>query len=142
MFATVSGLIGIAAALTIIVLIRRDHLHVRYGLWWLAVALVFVVLGFFPIIIDWLATKVGVAYGPVLALTLGLTVFAIKVLTLDIARSRDETRTVRLIQRIAMLESEVRQLEARLDGAPDEVEPAQPEAGAGPAPETESPTNS
>ncbi len=118
MFATVSGLIGIAAALTIIVLIRRDHLHVRYGLWWIAVALVFVILGFFPVIIDWLATKVGVAYGPVLALTLGLTVFAIKVLTLDIARSRDETRTVRLIQRIAMLESEVRELEARLDGPP------------------------
>ncbi|MEE4175627.1 MAG: DUF2304 domain-containing protein [Xanthomonadales bacterium] len=116
MFATVSGLIGIAAALTIIVLIRRDHLHVRYGLWWLAVAAVFVVLGFFPTLIDWLAAKVGVAYGPVLALTLGLTVFAIKVLTLDIARSRDETRTVRLIQRIAMLESEVRHLEARLDG--------------------------
>lgn len=114
MFATVSGLIGIAAALAIIVLIRRDHLHVRYGLWWLAVAAVFVILGFFPTIIDWLAAKVGVAYGPVLALTLGLTVFAIKVLTLDIARSRDETKTVRLIQRIAMLESEVRQLEARL----------------------------
>lgn len=122
MFATVSGLIGIAAALAIIVLIRRDHLHVRYGLWWLAVAAVFVILGFFPTIIDWLAAKVGVAYGPVLALTLGLTVFAIKVLTLDIARSRDETKTVRLIQRIAMLESEVRQLEARLDGErPDDA---------------------
>jgi hypothetical protein len=129
MFATVSGLIGIAAALTIIVLIRRDHLHVRYGLWWLAVAMAFVILGFFPVIIDWLATKVGVAYGPVLALTLGLTVFAIKVLTLDIARSRDETRTVRLIQRIAMLESEVRQLEARLEGSAAEDRPERADPG-------------
>jgi hypothetical protein len=129
MFATVSGLIGIAAALTIIVLIRRDHLHVRYGLWWLAVAAAFVILGFYPGIIDWLAPKVGVAYGPVLALTLGLTILFIKVLTLDIARSRDEARTVRLIQRIAMLESEVRQLEARLDGMSDIGNPKAGDAG-------------
>jgi hypothetical protein len=134
MFATVSGLIGIAAALTIIVLIRRDHLHVRYGLWWLVVAAAFVVLGFFPGIIDWLAPKVGVTYGPVLALTLGLTIFVIKVLTLDIARSRDEARTVRLVQRIAMLESEVRQLEAKLDASPGNDVTATGDATANPAP--------
>ena len=139
MFATVSGLIGIAAALTIIVLIRRDHLHVRYGLWWIAVAAAFVVFGFFPGIIDWLAPKVGVSYGPVLALTLGLTIFVIKVLTLDIARSRDEARTVRLIQRIAMLESEVRQLEARLDGKQAGETTATGESGAGAG--TESPSD-
>lgn len=134
MFATVSGLIGIAAALTIIVLIRRDHLHVRYGLWWIAVAAAFVVLGFYPGIIDWLAPKVGVNYGPVLALTLGLTIFVIKVLTLDIARSRDEARTVRLIQRIAMLETEVRELQARLDGATATEDPVSTEANPDPAP--------
>ncbi len=111
MFSLVSGAIGIVAALTIIILIRRDHLHVRFGLWWLAVAAAFVILGMFPQIIDWLAPKLGVAYGPVLALTLGLTIFVIKILTIDIARSRNETRIVRLIQRVAMLESEVRRLD-------------------------------
>ncbi len=123
MVSTVTSVIGFIAALTIIVLIRRDHLHVRYGLWWIAVAGAFILFGFYPEIIDWLAARLGVAYGPTLALTLGLTVFVIKILTIDIARSRNETRIVRLIQRIAMLESEVdalrRQLEDRDAGETD-----------------------
>jgi hypothetical protein len=123
MVSTVTSVIGFIAALTIIVLIRRDHLHVRYGLWWIAVAGAFILFGFYPEIIDWLAVRLGVAYGPTLALTLGLTVFVIKILTIDIARSRNETRIVRLIQRIAMLESEVdtlrRQLEDRDAGETD-----------------------
>ena len=114
MVSTVTSVIGFIAALTIIVLIRRDHLHVRYGLWWIAVAAAFILFGFYPQIIDWLAARLGVAYGPTLALTLGLTVFVIKILTIDIARSRNETRIVRLIQRIAMLESEVDSLRSQL----------------------------
>jgi len=111
MFSLVSGTIGITAALIIIVLIRRDHLHVRFGLWWIAVALAFVVLGFFPQIFDRVAAALGVANGPILALTVGLTVFVIKVLTQDIARSRNEARIIRLVQRVAMLESEIDQLQ-------------------------------
>ncbi len=133
MFSLVSGVIGIIAALTIIFLIRRDHLHVRYGLWWIGVAIAFVILGFFPQIIDRLAASLGVAYGPVLALTLGLTVFVIKVLTLDIARSRNETRIIRLVQRIAMLEAEMQRLAASIEPPPAEEagakEPAPREAG-------------
>jgi len=113
MLSMVSGVIGIVAALTIILLIRRDHLHVRFGLFWIGVAAAFVVLGFFPTIIDWLAPKLGVASGPILALTLGLTIFVIKLLTVDIARSKNEARIIRLVQRIGMLESEVRSLKDR-----------------------------
>jgi hypothetical protein len=115
----VSGLIGLVAAVVIVLLIRRDHLHVRFGLWWIAVAAAFAVLGFYPQIFDALAARLGVAYGPVLALTLGLTVFVIKLLTVDIARSRTEARIVRLVQRISMLEAELEQTR-RLVGADDE----------------------
>lgn len=128
MLSMVTGVIGIVAALTIVVLIRRDHLHVRYGLWWIVVAAAFVILGFFPQGIDWLAARLGIAYGPVLALTLGLTIFVIKVLTIDIARSRNETRIVRMIQRIGMLESEVRTLQQQLDepaGNPSQPAPGE-----------------
>lgn len=110
MLPLVTGVIGAAAALTIVYLIRRDHLHVRYGLWWIAVAAAFVVLGLFPGLIDYFAEMLGIAYGPTLALTLGLTIFVIKLLTIDIARSRNETRIIRMIQRIAMLEAEVERL--------------------------------
>jgi hypothetical protein len=40
----------------------------------------------------------------------------IKLLTVDIARSRTETRIVRLVQRISMLESELDKLRAEVHG--------------------------
>lgn len=110
MFSLVSGIIGLIAAVIIIVLIRKDHLHVRYGLWWVVIAVAFVVLGFFPQIIDQLAKLLGISYGPALAFTLGLTAFALKLLTLDLARSRNDTRIIRLVQRVSMLESELEKL--------------------------------
>ena len=48
----VTSLIGLSTAVAIIYLVRKDHLHVRYGLVWSVVAVVFAVLGFFPGIFD------------------------------------------------------------------------------------------
>lgn len=110
MLSLVSGVIGLVAAISIVYLVRKDRLHVRFGIWWIFVAMVFVVLGFYPQVVDRLAAMVGVAYGPVLALTVGLTVFVIKLLTVDLARSQNEARIVRLVQRLAVLESEVEEL--------------------------------
>lgn len=131
MLPLVTGVIGAAAALTIIYLIRRDHLHVRYGLWWIAVAAAFVVLGLFPGFIDRLASLLGIAYGPTLALTLGLTIFVIKMLTIDIARSRNETRIVRMIQRIAMLEAELERLRSDREDARQAEKGGDASAGGG-----------
>ena len=72
MVALTSGIIGIATAVTIVVLVRRDHLHVKYGMWWFAAAAGFAMLGLFPSIVDF----IGVA---------------------------------RLVQRIALLEAELRE---------------------------------
>lgn len=120
MVSLVSGTIGLIAAAIIVWLIRRDRLHVRYGLFWIAMAIAFVVLGLYPAASDDLARLLGVAYGPILILTLALTVVLIKLLTMDIDRSRTETRIVRLVQRVAMLESEVERL-TRLQGeGPDQ----------------------
>ena len=114
MISLVTGTIGIATAITIMVLIRRDHLHVRYGLWWVAAAVVFALLGFFPAIFDNIAIYLGVAYSPILALTLGATILVIKILVMDIERSRNAIKLQRLVQRIALLESDFRELQFRL----------------------------
>lgn len=108
MVTIITGIIGVATAVTIMILIRRDHLHVRYGLWWMAAAAAFAVLGLFPGIVDTVARWLGVAYPPVLALILGLTVLVLKILVMDIERSRNAVRMQRLIQRVALLESEIR----------------------------------
>ena len=43
-----SAILGIALAGAILFLVRRDHLHGPYALWWFAVAAATFVLGVFP----------------------------------------------------------------------------------------------
>ncbi|MEP4149544.1 MAG: DUF2304 domain-containing protein [Halioglobus sp.] len=110
MFSIVTGIIGLLVAVIIIILMRRDRLHAQHGLGWIIVALGFALLGFSPEIIDRVAQYFGIAYPPVLALTLGIAVLVIKVLLMDIERSRIEVRNQRLVQRVAMLEADLKKL--------------------------------
>lgn len=112
MVALITGIIGIATAITIVILIRKDHLHVRYGLWWTGAATAFAFLGLFPALFDSAAKYLGVANPPILALTLAVAVLVIKILVMDIERSRNSIRMQRLIQRIALLESDLRELQS------------------------------
>lgn len=113
MVALTTGIIGIATAITIVILIRRDHLHVRYGLWWTGAAAAFALLGLFPAFFDSTAKYVGVAYPPILALTLAVVVLVVKILVMDIERSRNAVRMHRLVQRIALLESDMREMQGK-----------------------------
>jgi len=123
----VTGIIGVATAITIMYLIRKDHLHVRYGLWWMGAAAAFALLGLFPSIVDFVAHRLGIAYPPVLALILGLVALVLKILVMDIERSRSATKIQRLIQRVALLESEIRDMQRGSSPAdPDDDSKADP----------------
>ena len=126
MVSLVTGSIGVIAAFTIVLLIRRDHLHARYGLWWFSVAFAFLFLGLFPRSIDHLAAALGIANGPDLALTLAVTALVVKILVMDIARSRNETRLQRLVQRTAILEAELERLRANPEGSGEDAPHGQP----------------
>ena len=119
MVSIVTGFIGLLVAAIIIVMMRRDTLHAQHGLGWIIVALCFALLGFSPAIIDYIAKQFGVAYPPVLALILAIAVLVIKILLMDIERSRIEVRNQRLIQRMAMLEADLKKLE---EIPPDTIE--------------------
>lgn len=108
MIPIIASFIGISVAMTIIMLIRKDRLHVTHGLVWLLAAVMMAGLGFAPALFDKLASYLGVAYPPALAFSFAFAVVIIKLLLDDIDRSRVKMRQVRLIQRIALLESEVR----------------------------------
>jgi hypothetical protein len=110
MVSIVTGCIGISVALVIILLMRNDRLHVAHGLSWFVVALGFALLGFAPGIIDTVAQKLGIAYPPILAMTLGIALLVVKILAMDMERSRIEIRNQRLIQKVAMLEAEIKRL--------------------------------
>ncbi len=101
-----SLILGCLIALVIFLLIRKDRLHIRYSLWWICVAIATAVIGSFPWLVDAVAVKLGVAYPPVLLLTVALGFLLIKILTMDIERSEHERKIRLLTQRLAVFESD------------------------------------
>ncbi len=98
--------IGIGLAAIILLLVRRDHLHGPYAIWWIGSAATVALLGLFPWLFDRLAALLGVSYPPILAIVLGFSLLLIKMLTMDLERSRQERLIRRLTQRLAMLEAQ------------------------------------
>ncbi|MBS0516097.1 MAG: DUF2304 domain-containing protein [Proteobacteria bacterium] len=110
----VSALLGIALAGAILYLVRRDHLHGSYALWWLVVAAATLGIGMFPHVVDWLGEIVGIAYPPILAIILGMGLILIRMLLMDVDRSRQERTLRRLTQRLAILDQELSDTRAKL----------------------------
>jgi hypothetical protein len=108
-----AGIIGVLLAGTILYLVRRDHLHGSYALWWLAVAVVILLLGAFPPVIDWLGSVTGIYYPPVLPIIVGIGMILIRMLKMDIDRSQQERQLRRLTQKLAILEQEITEARRR-----------------------------
>lgn len=102
----VSLLIGIGLAIGILYLVRRDHLYIRQGFFWIAVAAVSLLFGIWPSLIDFIASPLGVAYPPTLLLLAAIAALIIKALLGDIELTRVSRDLRRLNQRIALLEAE------------------------------------
>ncbi len=104
--------LGVVLAGAILYLVRRDHMHGPYAAWWLSVAAITVVLGFFPRLIDWAAAWVGISHPPNLIFALAIGMMLIKLLRVDIEASRKERRIRRLAQKLAILAEENARLRA------------------------------
>lgn len=113
MVALLTSIIGMITAVIILILIRKDHLHVRFGLLWLGAAIAFALLGLFPALFDNFATFMGIARPPILALTIAVVVLVLKILVMDLERSRNVIRMQRLVQRIGLLESDLREMQGK-----------------------------
>ncbi|MFT3793057.1 MAG: DUF2304 domain-containing protein [Rudaea sp.] len=123
----VSAVLGIALAGAILYLVRRDHLHGSYALWWLIVAAATLLIGVFPSLVDRLGEAIGIAYPPILAIILGMGLVLIRMLLMDVDRSRQERTLRRLTQRLAILDQELSDTRARLAAAnADAGEPVSP----------------
>ncbi len=106
----VSSIIGLILAGVIYWLVRRDHLAPRQALRWVFVATVVLVLGTFPIIIDWVGHAVGISYPPIIPVIVGLGAALIKILLMDIQQNKSQITQDRIIQKLAMLEAEIKSL--------------------------------
>ncbi len=105
-----AAILGIGLAGAIFYLVRRDHLHGPFAAWWLMVAAATLVLGMFPSVVVWLGKLSGINYAPVLPIIIGLSMVLLRLLKLDIDRSRNERQMRRLTQKLAILEQEIEQL--------------------------------
>jgi hypothetical protein len=98
--------IGFGLAAGILFLVRRDHIYIRQGMFWIGVALVTLAFAIWPRLIDVVGGALGIAYPPTLLLLVAIVVMVLKALFADIALTKVNRDVRRLNQRIALLEAE------------------------------------
>lgn len=103
-----TALLGLSLAGTILWLLRRDHLHLSHGVFWLAVAAGAATLGLRPGLIDTLAARLGIAYPPAFLFLGAAVLLILKALLSDLQATRIERDLRRLNQRLALLELDLR----------------------------------
>jgi hypothetical protein len=99
-------IIGLGLAFAILYLVRRDHIYIRQGIFWIAIAFFSLAFAIWPYFIDTLGELFGVAYPPTLILLVAIIVLVVKALLGDIALTQVRRDVRRLNQRIALLEAD------------------------------------
>ncbi|MEP7068169.1 MAG: DUF2304 domain-containing protein [Usitatibacter sp.] len=97
---------GFGLAIVILYLVRRDHIYIRQGVFWIGIAFVSFLFAIWPRLIDTLGEALGIAYPPTLLFLVATIVLIVKALLGDIALTQVRRDMRRLNQRIALLESE------------------------------------
>jgi hypothetical protein len=100
----IAGFFSIAFAVFLLLLLRRDHLHVRQATFWLAITFLILVVGLVPGLIDKVGSVFGIAYPPIFFALGAVLVLLLKVFDGDLAITRMERQIRRLSQRLAILD--------------------------------------
>lgn len=100
-----TSLLGLSLALFILLLLRRDHIYILHGLFWIVIAALAALLGLWPGLIDRLAGVVGITYPPAALLLGAVVVLFVKSLYADITQTQLERQLRRLNQRIALMDA-------------------------------------
>lgn len=104
----ITAIFGLLVAGFLLFLVRRDHLNASLGLGWTLAVVLSALLGFAPSIFDRLASAIGVSYAPILGISLAIAALVIKALLSDIEASKMKVKHQRLVQKVALLESELK----------------------------------
>ncbi|MCC7279361.1 MAG: DUF2304 domain-containing protein [Chromatiaceae bacterium] len=124
--------IGLVLAAAIMLLVRRAHLHGPHALWWLGLAAAIILLGTWPRLTDLIAPYLGVSYPPIVAVILGFALVLVKMMSMDLERSRQEQGLRRLAQRLALLEARIESISASAPEAGDLPDQPDPRKGQDP----------
>ena len=103
----VSSAIGIIIFFGIIFLMIGKKSNANVSLIWIMIAVVVMILGFFPQIIEWLSFKVGISYPPTLVLVIAITGLLWIVFYMSSQLSVAQTKIRELAMQISLLNSEM-----------------------------------
>ncbi|MDR6268567.1 hypothetical protein JOE69_000805 [Arthrobacter russicus] len=100
-------MISIGMVLVVLLLLRRGKLREKYAILWLVVGILTIILGFFPSLLDWVASLVGVQIPANLlfALSIVLLVGVGLHVSRELTILEDETRA--LAEEVAILRAAV-----------------------------------
>ena len=101
----ITALIGLLTGALILFLVRKDRLSVNYTLWWGLLAAGLVIAGLIPQISDFVGKLLGIHYPPILFVIIAICLIFIKILFMDIHRSKHEQQIKILAQRLALYEN-------------------------------------
>lgn len=101
-----TSLLGLGLALLILHLLRRDHIYILQGLFWIVIAALAALLGLWPGLIDRIAGLLGISFPPAALLLGAVVVLFVKSLYTDITNTRLERQLRRLNQRIALMDAQ------------------------------------
>ena len=79
-----SALVAVVLFCLVVVLIRKDAIHMGSAVRWFVIASVALVFGVNPTLVDQLAGYLGISYGPILPLLLVSVFLLVKALLADI----------------------------------------------------------
>jgi hypothetical protein len=94
---------GLCLAIAILYLVRRDHIYIRDGLFWIVVAGVSLVLSLWPGLIDTIGGAMGISYPPALLFLVAIVVLVLRSLMADLALTQVRRDLRRLNQKVALL---------------------------------------
>lgn len=120
-FNMVTIAVAVIIGFAIVLLVRRQRLSVNHTILWLGVVSALVFFGAFPSVVDWLGHLLGVQYPPVLLVVIAICLLLVKVLTMDIERTHQETRIRLLTQKMAAYEAELAALKSNSDETGDNL---------------------
>jgi hypothetical protein len=101
-----TSLLGLGLAIFIVLLLRRDHIYILHGLFWISVAALAALLGLWPGLIDKVASWVGISYPPAALLLGAVVVLFVKRCMPTSPRAQLERQLRRLNQRIALMDAQ------------------------------------
>ena len=91
-YKTFSVLIGLAVSGCLLFLVRRSRLHSALIIWWSAIIALMLVFAFFPVLIDVIGKYFHISYPPIMISVIGLGLILIKILSMDVYITRNESR--------------------------------------------------